>query len=373
MTPRVLVDATALPRDRGGVGRYVLGVISALRGDIVIVCQERDTAIFAELAPRARIVPIPRRWRSAALRLIWEQFRLPAIARSVGADVVHSPHYTMPVLSSCPVVVTFHDATFFSDPEVHTRFKRVFFRNWMRISARRAAAVIVPSHATESELRRYLAMGSTSVIVAHHGVDSRAFHQPSDAEIAEVRALLRTDRWIAFLGTLEPRKNLPALVAAYTALAAETDDPDFPTLALAGGAGWDKELDEAQSRVHSPGRLVHPGFIPDRLLPAFLGASRLMVYPSLGEGFGLPVLEAMASSAAVLTTRRLALPEVGGDAVAYSEPDAESLEKAIRALLHDDHRRADLRRRGLVRATEFTWAASARQHLEAYRRAEHHV
>lgn len=367
MSMRVLIDATALPQNRGGVGRYVEGLVGALPGDVVVVCQERDVDTFRSLAPNATVVGIAPAWSRTPMRLIWEQLRLPFIARRLGANVIHSPHYTMPLLSRRPVAVTFHDATFFSDPSVHTTLKRAFFRSWIRLSTGRASAIVVPSAATASELARFVRPGRATTTVAPHGVDATVFHPPTAQQSDAARALIGGTEWIAFLGTLEPRKNLPALISAYASLAEGRDA--IPPLVLAGGEGWDTHLDAAIGAVPTPGRVERVGFIPTGLLAPFLGGSRLVVYPSLGEGFGLPVLEAMASGAAVLTTSRLALPEVGGDAVAYSEPDAASLQAAIGELLDDDEKRTDLRRRGVARAALFTWAASAARHLDAYRSA----
>lgn len=372
MTLRVLLDATALPEDRGGVGRYVDGLVGALDRDdtcqLIVVCQARDVALFTGLAAHSEVVGIPRRWSSTFARLIWEQLRLPGLARRLGAEVLHCPHYTMPIVSSRPVIVTFHDATFFSDPTVHTRVKRVFFRSWILFSNRRAAAIVVPSVATRSEIARFVPPRNTPVIVAYHGVDTSVFRPPDPAAVREIHDLVGDENWIAFLGTLEPRKNLSALVGAYAALSREATHAP-PVLTLAGGVGWDHDLDAAVQQVRPPGRVVRLGFLPVALLPGFLGGSRLVVYPSLGEGFGLPVLEALASGAAVLTTSRLALPEVGGDAVAYSEPDAGSLKQAMNTLLDDDERIAALRRGSVDRAALFSWAASATRHLEAYRMA----
>jgi glycosyltransferase involved in cell wall biosynthesis len=116
-------------------------------------------------------------------------------------------------------------------------------------------------------------------------------------------------------------------------------------------------------------RLLRPGYLPLAQLPALLGGATVVAYPSLGEGFGLPVLEGMACGAPVLTTRRLSLPEVGGNAVAYCEPDADSIAAELARLLDDPQRRAELGRAGLARAAQFSWAASAAAHIEAYRRA----
>ncbi len=361
----VLIDATAVPADRGGVGRYVDGVVSELQGQVVVVCQERDRDLFAELNPRAEIVAIPG-IASTARRLLWEQLGLPRLAKKVGADVIHSPHYTFPVLTRRARVVTFHDATFFSDPGVHTATKRVFFRAWMRAAVRAARRILVPSEATAREVARYLRTASARYDVAYHGVDRTRFRPPTSQEVEEFATHHGIDgkRWIGFLGTLEPRKNLVSLIRAHARLSER--DPSTPVLALAGGAGWDRGIDPALRGSSSVLRL---GYLPAHELPAFLGGAELVVYPSLGEGFGLPVLEAMACRSAVLTTPRLALPEVGGDAVAYTEPDEGALLTALEQLLADADERGRLAAAGEERAASFTWRASAEVHERVYREA----
>jgi len=138
---------------------------------------------------------------------------------------------------------------------------------------------------------------------------------------------------------------------------------------LAGGGGWSEDVDEAVATVPPHLRLCRPGYLPFADLPGFLGGALVAAFPSRGEGFGLPVLEAMACGVPVLTTQRTSLPEVGGEAVAYTEPDAESIKVALGALLDDPERRAALGAAGHVRAQEFTWAASAAAHLASYKRA----
>jgi len=365
---RVLIDATSIPADRGGVGRYLEQLIPALarRDDLrlVVAVQERDAAEVTAAAPGADVV-VPLRGGGRLRRLVWEQFGLPRLVRAHRVDVLHSPHYTMPVFTRVPVVVTVHDATFFSHPEVHTRFKRWFFRNWSRWSARSSAAIVVPSHATERELRRY-ARTSAPVVVAYHGVDHGRFHAPAPADVTRLADVLGLDAgaWIAFLGTVEPRKNVANLVRAYAALRQERE---LPPLVIAGARGWDEETGAVVAGLE-PGvdvRLV--GYLDAELLPAFLGGSEFLVYPSLGEGFGLPVLEAMACGAPVLTTRELALPEVGGDAVAYTATDAASIAQSMAELLDAPDRRRELAGLAAARAAQFTWDASADAHAHAFR------
>src|SRR5262249_20001664 len=165
----------------------------------------------------------------------------------------------------------------------------------------------------------------------------------------------------------DPRKNVPPRIPGWAA--AVTALPDPPALVLAGGSGWSEEVDDVVAGVPAHLRLVRPGYLRFSDLPGYLGGALVVAYPSRGEGFGLPVLEAMACAAPVLTTHRTSLPEVGGDAVAYTEPDADSIQAGLRALLDDPVRREALGTAGHARAQEFTWAASAEAHLASYLRA----
>ena len=370
--PRILLDATAVPADRGGVGRYVDQLVPALdaRGaDLVVVCQHRDVEHYWKLAPSARVVAAPERAARRPGRLLWEQTGLPRLARQVGADVLHCPHYTMPLRSRVPVVTTLHDATFFTHPEVHQPVKRVFFRAWTKASLRLAARCVVPSAATLGEIARVVGGVRGQVDVAHHGVDPATFHVPGEGDVRAARTHLglRSPRYVAFLGTIEPRKNVPALVQGWQRAVAGMAEP--PALVVAGGRGWDDRVDEVLAAMPDGLEVLLPGYLPLELLAGFLGGAEVVAYPSLAEGFGLPVLEAMACGAPVVTTMSLALPEVGGDAVEYTEPTADGIATALRALLARPERRAELSRAAVTRAGTFTWDACAEQHLRTYARA----
>jgi glycosyltransferase involved in cell wall biosynthesis len=370
--PRVLLDATAVPENRGGVGRYVdqlIPALDALDADLVVVCQQRDTEYYGKLAPAADVVAAPAAVERRAARLVWEQSGLPRLAEQVGAEVLHCPHYTMPLRTRVPVVTTLHDATFFTHPDVHQPVKRAFFRGWTRASLRRAARCVVPSYATLDELTRVTTGVRGQVDVAHHGADPATFHLPDLGHVAAVREHLglRSKRYVAFLGTIEPRKNVPFLIEGWRRAVSSLDEP--PALVIAGGRGWDTRIDEALASVPDHLEVLMPGYLPLELLAGFLGGAEVVAYPSMGEGFGLPVLEAMACGAPVLTTTSLALPEVGGDAVAYADPTAAGIAATLRSLLTDGRRRSELSSAAITRAGSFTWGACAEQHLRTYARA----
>ncbi len=366
---RVMVDATAIPGDRGGVGRYVdclLPELAALGVDLVVACREADAALVATAVPTAGVEVAPAATDRRPVRFAWEQTGLPRLARRARVDLLLSPHYTLPVRSPVPVTVTLHDATFFSHPALHSPVKARFFRTAIRRAVRSADSLVVPSEATGREVRRYAGGDPARFHVAYHGVDAAVFHPVDHAEHARVAAGLAVTpgEYVAFLGTLEPRKNVPALVRGWAD--AVGGSGDAPPLVLAGGPGWDDQVQPTIDGLPAGLRVIRTGYLPLGDLAGLLGGAAVVAYPSLGEGFGLPVLEAMACGSAVLTTRELSLPEVGGDAVAYCGTDAASIAAGLRDLLGDAARRADLADRARVRARAFTWQASARAHVRAF-------
>ncbi|PZE93715.1 glycosyltransferase family 1 protein [Curtobacterium sp. MCLR17_039] len=370
----VLVDGTAVPRELGGVGRYVEGVVSHLTDpalDVHLVVRPVHAEHFRAVAPDATVHTAPAWTDSVPLRFVWEQTGLPALGRRIGAQVLHSPHYTFPFGWRGGSVVTLHDATFFSNPEWHSRLKRTFFTWWSRRSLRSRPVVIVPSAATATEAARVVSGIRADVRVAPLGVDRAVFHEPSIAEVEDARiaaTLPEGAPWIAFLGTIEPRKNVTALLDAYATVRASraAAGSDTPWLVLSGARGWDESAIARLDALQPDDHVIEAGYLPLEDLSGYLGGAEFVVYPSLGEGFGLPVVEAMAAGACVLTTRRLSLPEVGGDAAVYTEPSAPALAEAMAALLDDPALVASHRAAALARADVFTWQATAGVHVDAY-------
>ena len=291
MAPRVLVDATEVPADRGALGRYVDGLLTALGAagtDLAIACQRADEERYRRLVTDAQIATAPPTIMHRAARLAWEQSGLPVLAQQVSADVIHAPHYSMPLRPGRPTVVTIHDLTFFTEPELHSPVSSVFYKSAIRTAVRRAARLIVPSKATRDELVRVLGADPTRIDVAYHGVDHTLFHRPDPEQVSLVsdRLGLHGKPYIAFLGALDPRKNVAALIKGWAGAVADLDEP--PALVLAGGGGWSDEVDAAVAAVPPHLRLVRPGYLPFSMLPGFLGGALVYAFPSRGRASACP-------------------------------------------------------------------------------------
>jgi glycosyltransferase involved in cell wall biosynthesis len=367
------LDVSAVPVHPGGAGQYTLALARGLvaRPDVhlTLVTRRGDAARWDVIGAAQVRSDVP---SSRPGRLAFEQVALPAVLRSAGVSVHHGPHYTMPARSPVPVAVTIHDCTFFDHPEWHLRSKAAFFRRAIRRAALRADVLICVSGVTAERLAANVTVRAP-VVVAPHGVDHDRF-SPSEPGTGADGVLLHelgvpVDRpLVAFVGTLEPRKGVVPLIAAFDALAAS--HPDV-VLVLAGQTGWGMaETEQALAAARHADRIVRTGYLPDAAVPALLRQAAVVAYPALEEGFGLPALEALACGAPLVTTVGTAMAELAGAAAllvppASVTPLAEALETAL-----DQGRHSDRRERGFAVAAARTWRASVDEHLRAYALAE---
>jgi glycosyltransferase involved in cell wall biosynthesis len=364
---RVSLDATAIPARPVGAGRYVLELASALSRrddvDLAVVARRGDGDRWRALGKTGVVERAP---SLRPVRLAWEQVALARVLRELGVDVHHAPHYTMPERARVPRVVTVHDMTFFDHPEWHERSKAPFFRRAIAVAARRADALVCVSAATADRLRARL-HPVAPVHVIPHGVDHTRFRPDgSGGDLTALAALGVSPPYVAFLGTLEPRKDVPTLVAAFDRIASREA---ALTLVVAGLDGWGtKEVKEAIGRAGHRDRINRVGYVPDDAVPALLRQAAAVAYPSLDEGFGLPALEALACGAALVTTKGTAMAEVTGDAALLIPPaDADALADALETLVSGGPDVSSLRRRGPETASAYTWERSAAAHADVYR------
>ncbi len=369
---RILLDVSAVPARPVGAGVYTVELARGLSAradvDLVLACRADDRKRWRQVAPEALTLDAAPSRRPA--RVVWEQTRAHRLAGAANVELWHGPHYTMPRRLPVPAVVTIHDLTFIEHPEWHERTKVVFFRRMVRASARRAAVLVAISRHTALGIEEHLHPAG-EVVVIPHGVDHARFRpapfgDPADLELLQTIGV--RPPFLAFAGTVEPRKDLPTLVAAFARVASTR--PEL-RLVLVGGDGWGaSDLHVAIERSGVATRIIRPGYIPDVALPALFRQSEAVVYPSLVEGFGLPALEALACGAPLVSTTGSAIEEIVGDAAVLVAPhDEAALADAMARVLDDDTRNARLREAGVTRAAPYTWAASVDAHVVAYRAA----
>jgi len=330
----------------------------------------RYTVLLGEgrLPSDVALTALQSRWPTsrAAVRVLWEQWVQPRVLRRIGADLVHGPAFVGPVFAPCPVVVTIHDLSFIRFPNLFRPANRLYLTMLTRLSARRAQRLIAVSAHAAAETTRLLDVPPERVDVVYHGVDAAFRPLPSGKVAAFRQRRGLPDRFVLFVGTLEPRKNLVRLVEAF----ARIRDGQVG-LVLVGGKGW--LYDELFARVEDLGlgdEVIFPGYVTGDELPFWYNGATVLAYPSLYEGFGFPVLEAQACGTPVLTSNVSSLPEAAGDAALMVDPeDVEALAMELNRLLTDEPLRHELRERGLTHAKKFSWQHAAQETARVYRRA----
>ena len=359
-----------------GVSKYSRHLLTALGQQVVDgYSPHRLTALlhvddFAVAGVEVRRTSA--RLESPLLRIAWEQSVLPLTLAHIHADVVHGLVNVLPLATRRPGVVTVHDLSFVRLPELFPPYKRAYLTALCRASVARAQQIIAVSHQTADDLVRLWGVDEARVRVAPNGVDAR-FVPNRAAQVEEFRqARALPARYWFYLGTLEPRKNLTVLLDAFARWRqAAPFAASQPHLVLAGGKGWYYETIFAQVAALGLTEWVHfPGFVPEAELPQWYRAAELFVYPSRYEGFGLPVVEAMACGTPVICSDAPGVREVAGNAAIQVAPDdVEAWVAALTVAATQPARLAAMREAGLARAKQFTWETAAAVTIDAYERA----
>lgn len=303
---------------------------------------------------------------SPVKRILWEQLAQPW--QLGGFDLVHQMAFVAPIVSSRPMVVTVYDLSFVHYPARLSTARRLYLRLLTGLTCRRARRVMVISESTGRDLTAVYGIPPEKIDVTLLGYDAARFRPLEKNVVDEFKRQkgLPARFWL-FIGTLEPRKNLPMLLEAYSRLPRDERLP----LILAGGKGWlYEDIFAAIERYHLQEEVHLPGFLPTEELPLWYNSAEMFLYPSVFEGFGLPVLEAMACGTPAVTSNVSSLPEVAGNAALCLPPDeVEAWSEALRRARTDVDWRGTMREAGLSQAQHFHWKRTARHTLNSYRRA----
>ena len=373
---RVHIDATSLLGPRSGVGRVTAELLTRLAG-----WDDVDLRAFAVTWRGRRELPaqIPRGVRIAGCplparlaRAGWSRSSLPRAEWFLGdTDVVHGPNFVVPPASRAATVVTVHDLTAVRFPELCTP-DVLAYPELLQRAVRRGAWIHTVSHSVADEVHDLLEIPRDRIVAIPNGP---TLLPPESAgrrtTAADGRRLAGADRYLLFVGTVEPRKDLPGLVEAFDSIAGE--HPDV-RLVLAGADGWGtSQLAAALGRARARHRVTRLGYVDDEARAALLRGAAALVFPSLYEGFGLPVLEAMTAGTAVVATDTAATREVAGDAaLLVGVRDVDALAGALVTVLSDDATRAGLVARGHRNLARFSWDRTAAEMVALYRRAACH-
>jgi glycosyltransferase involved in cell wall biosynthesis len=368
----IYIDVSAAVHGRAGLGRYAESLARRL-----VANDPHRFALFFNQA--AGVGPLPG-WESIPTRRVRAGYKPWRMAIWLGqlaslgfdrllpdADLYHATEHLLMPLHHVPTVLTVHDLIFRLFPQHHKRLNYWYLNAAMPLFCRRASAILAVSQATKNDLVRLYGLNPEKISVVYEAAAPH-FVPASPDHVAQVRSRYQLpDEYMLYVGTIEPRKNLVRLLEASHQLRQAGEDM---RLVVVGSKGWLYEgFFQRLEELGLADAVALPGYVPDADLPAIYSGARLVIMPSLYEGFGLPVLEAMACGAPVVSSNASSLPEVGGDAVRYFDPtDVAGMADQILTLWRDPALRQALSQRGLARASQFSWERAAQETLTIYRR-----
>jgi glycosyltransferase involved in cell wall biosynthesis len=371
---RISIDARLNAYRQGGISQYTRQLLTALaevsQEDEFISLQHRD-----QLRPLAIAPNVIRRTALTPPHHRLEQWTLPLEVLLARPNVLHCPDFIAPVRRPCPAVVTIHDLAFMHYPEILDEAASAYYGQ-VRTNAPRADAIIAVSEATRQDIAQFLDIPIEQIDVIYEA--AAPLYTRLELRQGEARVLNSTpveaDTFMLFVSTLEPRKNLPTLLRALRICIDRKPDAGY-RLVVVGRRGWrDEAIFETVRDLKLGEHVLFAGGVGQYDLRWLYNACRLYINPSLYEGFGLPLLEAMACGAPCLAAATSSLPEIGGKAAIYVPPlDADVWADEIAALWDDAERRAELGRMGMARAQRFSWLRAARETLEVYKRAAERI
>jgi len=374
----IAIDIQPVLGRRSGVGWYTFHLVKALSQ----IDKDNEATLFyfdflknsggiPTGNPRFKNHPIylPRR----IFNFAWKKLGISSMDFFIRADVFHFPNFVSPPLKRGKAVVTIHDLAFRHYPEYIEPKNLSFLNEQLPRTLKKVDSVIVDSEFTKDELISFYDIVPEKVTVTHLGVSAEFRPVEETGLLEETRKRYQLpERFILSLGTLEPRKNIPALLKAYSRI---RQPPGFEhKLVLAGMKGWLYDgIFEQIKRLNLENQVLFTGYVPEEDLPFLYNLSNLFVLPSLYEGFGLPVLEAFACGVPVITSNRASLPEVAGDAAILIDPeDIDALTRGMTDVLGSEHLRNELIGKGLRRAKQFSWEKTARETLKVYKELKRH-
>jgi len=371
---KIAIDLTSIPKQMTGVGKYAQSLVKSLaeydkKNHYWIFIKGNQCKNFNPNKENFHIIYLSNILHNIPIRILWEQLVLPLYLYREKIDILHSIHYTTSLLAPCKCVITFHDMTFYLFPDKHTHVKRAFYRSFIPLSIKKANRLIAVSENTKSDIQKIFNISLPKIDVIYETINS-IYHILKDIDtISQIKKKYKIQgKFILYVGTLEPRKNIPRLIQAYHRLIIENKIKH--QLVIAGKKGWSyQEIFNTFKSLscNIKKNVIFTGYVPEEELPLLYNAANLFVYPSLYEGFGIPPLEAMACGVPVIVSNVSSLPEVVGNAGILVDPyNIEELCQAIYKIIAKEDLREILKKEGFQRVREFSRKKLAKKMLEIY-------
>lgn len=369
---KIAINTLSLNRTKAGMGNYIKNLVNVLSeidkdNTYFVLVSERNKDFFRIRQKNFKIINLGKIVTMDLPRLFWEQISLPRFLKKNRIDVLHSPGFVMPIMSKAKNVLTMADMTFFTHPEAHTLAKRAYFWMFMPISIKKADKIISISENTKKDILDHVKVDKKKIRTVHLAADRSFKELNKDKCRKEIKERYDVGSpFILFIGMIEPRKNLERLITAFSELKKKENMQH--KLVIVGKKGWKFDsIFKTIKKERLEQEIIFTGYVPDEDLAKFYNAADFFVYPSLYEGFGLPVLEAMACGCPVITSNVSSMPEVAGDAGLLINPESvKDIADAIKKVINDKELQKKMRKQGIKQSSRFSWKKTAEKTLRIY-------
>jgi glycosyltransferase involved in cell wall biosynthesis len=368
---RIAINTLALYKTKVGMGRYIVELVNRVpkqdtKNKYLIYVSEKNRKFFTCSEENITIKLVPKIFSSPIGKIIWEQLFLLSSLQKNKIDLYHGLGFVLPLWkrSKTKFLVTIADMTFFSHPQHHTFLKQVYFRFMIPRTLKNADKIITISKNTKNDILSHLNINAKKIENIYLAADS--IFRPQKKEVwkkIKEKYQIKND-YILFVGMLEPRKNIPGIIKA----------KDL-TLVIVGKKGWlYEEIFALVKSLKIQDQVIFTGYVPDEDLPALYKGAKCFVYPSFYEGFGIPIIEAMACGCPVITSKNSSMEEIANAAAITIDPNQpEAIAEAIKTIINNDKEREKMKKLGILHAKKFTWDTMARETMQLYNTMNNNV
>ncbi|OGS18427.1 MAG: hypothetical protein A3J83_01025 [Elusimicrobia bacterium RIFOXYA2_FULL_40_6] len=364
---RIGIDISTLAKHTGGINKYIVNLLKHL----ALIDSKNEYLLYSHksivLQPPLNMPNFLMKEHKNSHRIIWMEYNLPKAVNNDAVDVIHSPCYIIPLISKAPQVLTVHDMISSIYPTNFTLKHMIIYNTLVPLSIMKAKKIITDSESTKNDLMRILRVPEKKITTIHLGVDKVFCQIKDENKLAQIRKKYSIEgKFILSVGVLEPRKNIARLIESFNLL--KKQNKIEHKLVIAGGKGWFYDsVYETAKKLGLENEIIFTGFVPDEDLPLLYNCADVFAFPSLYEGFGLPVLEAMACGVPVVASNNSSLSEISGDSAVLVNPySIEEIAEAIKKVINNGPLRKNLIEKGLNRVKQFTWEETTRKTLAVY-------